>query len=80
MAWQLQTAKQKFSELVRMAIARGPQFVTRHGRETVVVLSIEDYRRLTKGEDDFKAFLLEGPDLSRLDIQRDGGRPRPVEL
>ena len=64
MAWQLQAAKQKFSELVRMAIARGRQFVI----------------RLTRGEDEFKAFLLDGPDLSRLDIRRDGVPARPVEL
>ena len=80
MAWQLQTAKQKFSELVRLAIARGPQFVTRHGKEAVVVLSVEDYRRLTEGGDDFKAFLFDGPDLSRLDIRRDGEAARAVEL
>jgi prevent-host-death family protein len=76
MAWQLQTAKQKFSELVRLAIARGPQFVTRHGKEAVVVLSVEDYRRLTVGGDDFKVFLFDGPDLSRLDIRRDGKAAR----
>lgn len=80
MAWQLQTAKQKFSELVRLAIARGPQFVTRHGKEAVVVLSVEDYRRLTESEDDFRAFLLDAPDLSRLDIRRDGEPARSVEL
>lgn len=80
MAWQLQTAKQKFSELVRLAIARGPQFVTRHGKEAVVVLSAEDYRRLTEGDDDFKRFLLDGPDLSRLAIRRDGELARSVEL
>jgi prevent-host-death family protein len=76
MAWQLQIAKQRFSELVRLAIAQGPQFVTRHGKEAVVVLSVEDYRRLTVGGDDFKVFLFDGPDLSRLDIRRDGKAAR----
>jgi prevent-host-death family protein len=37
--WQLQEAKQRFSEVVRSAEAEGPQFVTRHGDEVAVVLT-----------------------------------------
>ena len=37
MSWQLQEAKQKFSELVRRTLEEGPQVVTRHGEEVVVV-------------------------------------------
>lgn len=36
--WQLQEAKNKFSEVVRKAIEEGPQTVTKHGKESVVVL------------------------------------------
>jgi antitoxin Phd len=46
--WQLQDAKARFSELFRLARERGPQPVTKHGREAVVVLSSEEYDRLTK--------------------------------
>jgi antitoxin Phd len=45
--WPLQDAKARFSELVRKAQDEGPQRVTVHGRESVVVLSVEDYARLT---------------------------------
>lgn len=45
--WQLQTAKAKFSELFRRARAEGPQWVTRQGKEAVVVLPAEEYERLT---------------------------------
>jgi antitoxin Phd len=45
--WPLQDAKARFSELVRKAQDEGPQRVTVHGRESVVVLSVEDYVRLT---------------------------------
>jgi prevent-host-death family protein len=38
MIWALQDAKNKFSELVDKAVGDGPQVVTRHGKETVVVL------------------------------------------
>ena len=45
----MQTAKARFSELVRRARGHGPQHVTVHGREEVVVMSAEEFRRL-KGE------------------------------
>ena len=45
--WPLQDAKARLSELVRRAQSEGPQQVTVHGRETVVVLSEEEYARLS---------------------------------
>ena len=45
--WQLQEAKARFSEVVRRARQEGPQHVTVHGREEVVVVGADDYRRLT---------------------------------
>jgi prevent-host-death family protein len=42
----LQDAKARFSELVRKARSEGPQHVTVHGRDEVVVVSADDYRRL----------------------------------
>src|SRR5216684_3685809 len=45
--WQLQTAKAQFSEVVRRARAEGPQYVTRQGKDTVVILPAEDFERLT---------------------------------
>ena len=79
MNWQLQEAKQKFSELVRRALTSGPQVVTRHGRAAVVVVSAEDYRRL-RGGAGFKEFLRTAPDLSRLGIRRDRRPGRRVTL
>jgi prevent-host-death family protein len=45
----LQDAKARFSELVRRVRSEGPQHVTVHGREAVVVISAEEFRRL-KGD------------------------------
>jgi antitoxin Phd len=45
--WQLQEAKGRFSEVFRLARERGPQRVTKHGREAVVVIPAEEYARLT---------------------------------
>ena len=47
--WRLQDAKARFSELVRRAQSQGPQHVTVHGRDSVVVLSEQDYARLKGG-------------------------------
>ncbi len=80
MSWQLQEAKQRFSELVRRALEEGPQTVTRRGEEVVVVVPAEEFRRLTGDKPDFKEFLLSGPDLSALDLERAADRPRGVEL
>ena len=44
--WLLQDAKARFSELVRKVRSEGPQHVSVHGRDEVVVISVEDYRRL----------------------------------
>ena len=44
--WLLQDAKARFSELVRRVRSEGPQHVTVHGRDEVVVLSAEEFRRL----------------------------------
>ena len=80
MAWQLQKAKQKFSELVRRTVSEGPQTVSRHGEEVVVMLSIETYRLLTKETPDFKAYLSAAPDLDMLALARDERSARIVEL
>ena len=79
MSWQLQEAKQKFSRLVQRAIAEGPQVVTRHGEEVVVVVSAQEYRRLTDTGPDFKEFLLSAPDLSQLDLERLPEGPRDID-
>jgi prevent-host-death family protein len=44
--WVLQDAKARFSELVRRVRSDGPQHVTVHGRDEVVVIAAEDFRRL----------------------------------
>ena len=80
MPWQLQEAKQKFSQVVQRAIDEGPQVVTRHGESVVVVISAEEYRRLTCPKPDFAEFLLASPDLSQLDLERTPDLAREIEL
>ena len=80
MRWQLQEAKQRFSELVQRVLDEGPQTVTRRGEEVVVVVSTAEFHRLTGSVPDFKEFLLSGPALDVLDIQRPADAARLVEL
>jgi prevent-host-death family protein len=47
--WLLQDAKARFSELVRRVHSEGPQHVTVHGRDEVVVISADEFRRLKGG-------------------------------
>ena len=47
--WVLQDAKARFSELVRRVHSDGPQHVTVHGRDEVVVISAEEFHRLKGG-------------------------------
>lgn len=45
--WPVQDAKAHFSELLQASLTEGPQLVTRHGRETAVVVPAQEWRRLT---------------------------------
>src|SRR6266481_6369879 len=47
-AWKLQDARAHFSQVVREAREQGPQRVTLHGKDAVVILSAEDYARLAQ--------------------------------
>lgn len=79
MRWQVQDAKQRFSELIRTAHVDGPQVVTRHGEEIAVVIDIADYRHL-KGETvDFKDYLRSGPGFDDLDLARPSDMPRDLD-
>lgn len=49
-SWQLQEAKNRFSQVVDRALLGEPQHVTRRGEEVVVVLAATDYQRLAKAE------------------------------
>jgi antitoxin Phd len=79
-AWQVQTAKQRFSELVERAVSEGPQIVTKHGREAVVVLEIGEYRRLRGVPMDFTEFLLGIPKGDDLEIERSKDPGREIQL
>jgi prevent-host-death family protein len=79
--WALQDAKNRFSELVEQALHDGPQVVTRRGKETVVVLSVEAFHKLTAKPESLVAFLRNSPLAGiELDLERLPDYGREVTL
>ena len=70
-------AKSKLSALIKAATAGEPQIITNNGVEKAVVISFEEYKRLTAKGESLGEFLLNSPlrnsdiDLSR---SKDNGR------
>lgn len=79
--WQLQEAKGNLSQLIKRAAGGDAQVVTVHGKPTAVVISAEEYARLTRRRGRLSAALLQ-PDLAveDLDFSRSRDTGRNVEL
>ncbi len=72
--WQLQEAKNRFSQVVEQALEQGPQIITRHGVEAVIVLSFQEYRRMLLRQSKFSDFFHKSPLAGQdLDLRRDRG-------
>jgi antitoxin Phd len=70
--WQLQEAKNKFSEVVEEALKHGPQVITKRGVETAIVLSYAEYRKLQLAQQPLSSFFRESPLADvELDLTRD---------
>jgi prevent-host-death family protein len=79
--WQVQEAKQRFSEVLRAAESGEPQIVTRHGEEVVVLIDIAQYRHLQGQSVGFMDYLRSEPLLDAdLEIERASDAPRTVDL
>lgn len=69
----LASAKARFSEMIEKAKTDGPQIVTRNGRPTAVLVSVEEWERRTGRKGTLAEFFMNSPlrnsgiDLTRLD-------------
>jgi antitoxin Phd len=83
-AWQVQTAKARFSEVFRFARSEGPQRITRQGKEGVVMISDEQYDRLlikSRQPKSIVQFFRESPLVGvNLDLERDRDPGRDIKL
>jgi antitoxin Phd len=82
--WQLQAAKAQLSEVIRRARSDGPQVITKQGKEEVVILPFEQYKRLTeraKQPSSLVQFFAESPLAEAgLELERTPDSGRAVEL
>ena len=79
--WQLQDAKNRFSELVRKAREEGPQVITLHGRDAVVVVSANEYGKLSRPRGSLVDFFRKSPLVGvELDLVRSLDTGRRIDL
>jgi prevent-host-death family protein len=80
--WQLQEAKNNLSQLIRLASSGEAQVVTVHGHPTAVVVSSEEYARLTRKRGGKLSTSLLNPDIGaeELDVTRSRDTGRNIEL
>ena len=83
-SWQVNQARNHWSELLEQADAAGPQIITHHGKERAVVLSMDAYRSLETGQrPDLISFLLYGPKpgIDDFEVDRDhSANDREIDL
>ena len=79
--WQLQEAKNRLSQVVNSALHDGPQTITLRGKPAAVVVSFEEYRKLTLPRTGLSQFFRQSPlhDVE-LDLSRSADLPSEVEL
>lgn len=85
--WKLEDAKNRFSEVVRLAMSDQPQRVTRNGRDAVVVISAAEYDRLAAPRQNLFEFLQASPlakaiaeDDVDFEIERSRDLPRDIDF
>ncbi len=81
--WQVNQARNHWSEVLDQAESNGPQIITHHGKQRAVVLSMDAYRGLEAGKPDLISFLLRGPKpgIDDFEIERDrSGSDRDIEF
>jgi len=79
-SWSLQDAKNKFSQVVDVAMTRGrPQIITRRGKNSAVVVAYDDYLKFIRPRRTLcESLLPDEPIGIDLDISRDQSLGREV--
>lgn len=81
MSWSVADAKARFSELIDKAKSEGPQTVTRNGKPTAVLVSVEEWEKKTAPKGTLLEFLQNSPlREADLDFRRLTDQPRDIDL
>ena len=59
--WALQDARNHLREVIDGALIQGPQRITRHGKQAVILLSEAEWERLSKPRRPFGELLADSP-------------------
>ena len=86
--WQIQEAKQRFSEMIRAVTSKGPQVITRHGEDIAIVIDVSEFHRLTRAAVNLTDVLLGGPKVddsiigvfAEIEAERQADLGREVDL
>lgn len=79
-SWQLQTAKNKFSEVINHALNGVPQLITRNGKPAVYIVAADEYESL-RNKKKLKQLLLNSPHKDvEIEIERSRDTGRDIEL
>jgi prevent-host-death family protein len=80
-SWTVAEAKAHFSEVMEQAETSGPQTITRHGKNAVIVVSAQEWERKTRRKGSFAEFLWNSPlRNSGLVLERNQDPPRKIDL
>jgi prevent-host-death family protein len=80
-AWSVADAKARLSQLLDQAVSKGPQVITRRGREIVIVVAAEEWHRKSARSGSLAEFMAASPlRESGLDIERADAAPRDAGL
>lgn len=78
-SWKFGDALNNLDEVINRAFSEGPQHI-HHNGQVVVVLSEAEYQQLTGERKTLMEYILDGPDMSDLDLTRDPSPMRDVDL
>ncbi len=80
-SWQLQEAKSRLSQVVEHALHEGPQTITLRGKPAVVVMSFEEFQKLTRPGMSLREFFRQSPLYdTEIDLERSQDLSREVPL
>ena len=80
-SWQIQQAKQRLSEVIRLASVEGPQMITHHGQPSAWIISDQEYTKLMQQRESLVEFFQRSPHRDiELKIERRKDLPRTFEL
>jgi len=79
--WLLEEAQDRLEDVVEQAVTFGPQTITVRGEPKAVVVSTEEYNRLTRPTTSLADFLMNSPLRgSGIDLERSTDTGRDIEL